>query len=85
MNSGDEALSYLNTPNRHLPNLIMLASRDAGSHMSVVQILTALKTDMQFKVVPVVVLSAMPSPGNRRPVRPSSSLRYRTADRSRWY
>jgi two-component system, response regulator len=30
--------------------------------MSVIQILTALKTNMDFKVVPVVVLSAMPSP-----------------------
>ncbi|HYI95937.1 MAG TPA: hypothetical protein VEX68_20515 [Bryobacteraceae bacterium] len=62
MNSGDEALFYLNTAKRHLPNLILLASRYAGSHMSVIQILTALKTDIQFKVVPVVVLSAMPSP-----------------------
>ena len=62
MNSGNEALLYLNTPQRDLPNLIILASRYAGSHMSVIQILTALKTDMQFKVVPIVVLSAMPSP-----------------------
>jgi hypothetical protein len=62
MNSGDEALLYLNTANRRLPNLIILASRYSGSHLSVIQILIALKADMQFKVVPVVVLSAMPSP-----------------------
>lgn len=59
--SGDAAISHLQRVHRR-PNLILLASRYSGAHMTTLEILTEVKADEHLRVVPIVVLSALCSP-----------------------
>jgi DNA-binding NarL/FixJ family response regulator len=55
--SGAEALEYLQQENRKLPNLILLAWRFEANQLTALETLVALKGDAILRRVPVVVLA----------------------------
>jgi CheY-like chemotaxis protein len=62
LDGGHEALTYLNAPNRKLPNLIVLAFRFGVQEMSAAEILKAVKRHVEFRPIPVIVLADALSP-----------------------
>jgi DNA-binding NarL/FixJ family response regulator len=59
---GAEALEYLQTPERKLPNLILLAWRFNENQLTALETLSALKADGALRPVPVVVLAGKLKP-----------------------
>lgn len=66
IHSGTEALTYLQTAGRKLPNLIVLATAFPSNHMTAVEVLHALKADDTLRCVPVIVLAGRLSPKDTR-------------------
>lgn len=62
LHSGAEALTYLQTAGRNLPNLIMLAAVFPSNQMTAFEVLHALKADDTLRCVPVIVLAGPLSP-----------------------
>ena len=60
--SGAEALTYLQTAGRKLPNLIVLATAFPTNQMTAFEVLQALKADEILRCVPVIVLAGQLSP-----------------------
>ncbi len=59
---GAQALEYLQKPDRHIPNVILLAWRFRENHMTAIETLAALKADAILRPVPVIVLAGVLSP-----------------------
>jgi len=59
---GVEGLAYLQTEDRKIPNLILLAWRFQESQMSAAETLAALKADAALRPVPVIVLAGRLTP-----------------------
>jgi len=59
---GVEGLAYLQTDDRKIPNLILLAWRFQESQMSAAETLAALKADAALRPVPVIVLAGRLTP-----------------------
>ena len=59
---GVEGLAYLQTEDRNIPNLILLAWRFQESQMSAAETLAALKADAALRPVPVIVLAGRLTP-----------------------
>lgn len=59
---GDEALEYLQRPDRRIPNLILLGWQFGKKRMTAIETLTALKADTLLRPVPAIVLAGLLSP-----------------------